>query len=85
MNVRQVIESYIVDNILFGDGETLKEDVSFHKSGILDSTGFLELITFAEERFGIQIADHEVIPENFDTLMKVSGFVEHKISARTAV
>ena len=62
MNVRQVVESYIVDNILFGDGQRLKDDVSFHESGILDSLGFLELVTFAEKRFNIQIADQEVIP-----------------------
>lgn len=84
MDVQQVIEAYIVDNILFGNGEKLSADVSFRKSGILDSTGFLELITFAEEKFGIQIADSEVIPENFDTLRKMSEFVERKLKARAA-
>jgi acyl carrier protein len=78
MNVQQAIRSYIVDNILFGDGESLNEDVSFQKSGILDSTGFLGLITFAEEKFGITIADDEVVPDNFDTLRKMSAFVERK-------
>ncbi|OHB66872.1 MAG: acyl carrier protein, partial [Planctomycetes bacterium RBG_13_60_9] len=71
-------------NILFGSGEKLTEDVSFQKSGILDSTGFLELISFAEEQFGIQIADSEVVPENFDTLRKVSSFIERKIGERVA-
>ena len=56
MNIQQTIHDYIVDNILFGDGEKLTEEVSFQESGILDSTGFLELITFAETRFGIRIA-----------------------------
>ncbi len=82
MNVQWEIKAYIVDNILFGDGERLKEDVSFQESGILDSTGFLELITFVEERFGIEITDSELVPENFDTLRKMSGFVETKMGAR---
>jgi len=82
MNVQWEIKAYIVGNILFGDGERLEEDVSFQESGILDSTGFLELITFVEERFGIEITDSELVPENFDTLRKMSGFVERKMGAR---
>ena len=81
MNVQYEIEKYIKDNILFGDGERLADDVSFQESGILDSTGFLELITFVEARFGIQITDNELIPGNFDTLRKTSSFVEQKLSA----
>jgi acyl carrier protein len=73
-----------MDNILFGDGEKLSEDASFQESGILDSTGFLELITFVEERFGIEITDRELVPENFDTLRKMSGFVDEKLHMKTA-
>ena len=77
-DVQREIHNYIVDKILFDDGEKLDEDLSFQESGILDSTGFLELITFIEEKFEIKIADRELIPENFDTLRKVSGFVQNK-------
>ena len=85
MNILEDIRNYIVDNILFGDGERLDEDTSFRESGILDSTGFLELITFAEEKFGIQVDDSEVVPENFDTVRKMSEYVERKLNAKTPV
>ena len=85
MIVRHEIRSYIVNNILFGDAERLDEDVSFQESGILDSTGFLELITFVEERFGIDIADDELIPEHLDTLRKMSDFVTKKMDTGTPV
>jgi acyl carrier protein len=84
MNIRQELHDYIVHNILFGDGEKLKDDASFQKTGILDSTGFLELITFIEERFEIQVADSDVIPENFDTLRQMSAFVERKLGVAAA-
>ena len=84
MNIRQQLHDYIVHNILFGDDEKLHEDVSFQKTGILDSTGLLELITFIEERFEVQVADSDVIPENFDTLRKMSAFVERKLGVATA-
>ena len=74
----------INDNILFGDGERLSDDTSFQESGILDSTGFLELISFVEERFGIEIADSELVPENFDTVRKMSDFVEKRLAVKEA-
>jgi acyl carrier protein len=83
MNPQMEIANYIKENILFGDGEKLTADVSFQESGILDSTGLLEIITFVEERFGVQITDSELVPENFDTLRKVSAFVERKLATAT--
>ena len=81
MNVQETIKSYIVDNILFGDDGRLVEDTSFQRSGVLDSTGFLGLISFVEEKFGIAVADNEVVPENFDTLGKISTFVARKLNS----
>ena len=79
MGVEQEIRKYIVEDILYGDGEKLSEDTSFQESGILDSMGFLSLITFVEEKYAIQIKDREIIPENFDSLHKIAGFVEQKL------
>lgn len=78
MNVQQEVHNYIIDKILFDPSENIDEDLSFQESGILDSTGFLELITFIEEKFGIDISDQELIPENFDTLRKISIYVCNK-------
>ena len=83
--IRNKIRAYIVENILFGDGQMLEDDTSLQDSGILDSTGMLEIITFTEEQFGIEIADREVVPENLGTLEAVAQFVERKVRAREAV
>lgn len=84
INVKHKITRYIIDNMLFGDGDKLDETVSFQESGVLDSLGFLELITFIEEKFGIEIVDGELIPENFDTLQRVSHFVQQKLDENKA-
>ena len=82
MKIQNEIQNYIVENILFGDGQKLETDTSFQEGGILDSIGFLELITFVEGKFDIKIADEEVIPENLDTLRKISDFVKKKIDGK---
>ena len=83
IDVQQEIHKYIVDKILFDDSKKLDKDVSFQESGILDSIGYLELITFIEEKFGIKISDRELIPENFGTPQKVSCFVQNKLILKT--
>ncbi len=76
----ETIHEFIVENFLFGDGEQLTNETSFLDSGIIDSTGILELITFLEETYNIKIEDDELIPENLDSLNSVAKFIEQKIS-----
>ena len=79
MNHIETIHGFIVENFLFGDGEQLTNATSFLDSGIIDSTGILELITSLEETYNITIEDDELIPENLDSLNNVAKFIEQKI------
>ncbi len=73
------IKAFITSNFLFGQtGTTLTDDQSFLESGIIDSTGMLELVTFVEEQYGIKVDDDELVPENLDSLRRISAFVARK-------
>ena len=85
MQIQSEIRNYIIENILFGDEKLLDVDTPFQENGILDSIGFLEIITFVEGQFGIEIADNEVIPENLGSLRRISDFVEKKLKEKTIV
>ena len=79
--IRNKIREYIVDNFLFGDdSSSLSDEDSFLETGIIDSTGILELITFIEEDYGISIEDDELLPENLDSLNNVEKFIKRKRS-----
>jgi acyl carrier protein len=41
----------------------------------------LRLITFLEERFGLQIKDGELGDDNFATINNIKAFVEKKLAA----
>ena len=58
--------------------ETFKDDDSFIESGILDSTGVLELLQYIEEKFTFRVADDEIVPENLDSLNKLAAFIARK-------
>ena len=81
MDTFSKVREFVVENFLFGDGESLKDDTSFMEAGIIDSTGVLELIMFLEETYGIKIEDNELVPENFDTLDNIAHYLEEKLCA----
>lgn len=78
MSVEAKIRTYIAENLLFGDTAELKADESFLDKGIIDSTGILEIVVFLEEEFGVKVADHEMLPENLDSIGNIVRFVERK-------
>ena len=52
MQVEQKIREYVLENYLFtDDSSALDSAASFMESGILDSTGILEIIYFIEDEF----------------------------------
>jgi acyl carrier protein len=79
------IRTFIVENFLFGqEGRGFAEDESFLESGIIDSTGLLELVAFVEQKYGISIADRELLPENLDSLKNITTFIARKRETATA-
>jgi acyl carrier protein len=81
-DIKGTVRDYILQNFLMGDmGVQLKDDQSFLEHRIIDSTGFLELITFIETTWNLRIQDDEMIPENLDSLDNVERFVRSKAGA----
>jgi acyl carrier protein len=77
--ISEKIRTMVVENFLFGNSDGLSDDTSFLEEGIIDSTGVLELVSFIEESFSIQIDDEELIPENLDSINNVENFIKSKV------
>lgn len=54
------------------------DDDSLLDSGIIDSLGILDIVTFLEEGFGISVSDEDLSPENFDSVGALVRFVNGK-------
>ena len=80
----QKIRGFVIDNYLFGEEGKLANNESFLESGIIDSTGVLELVRFLEATFGIKIADEELIPDNLDSLNKIVAYLQRKLPSSAA-
>ncbi len=81
-DIKKTVRAYILENFLMGDaGAQLTDDQSFLDHHIIDSTGFIELVTFLETTYNVRIADEEMIPENLDSLDNIARFVANKTKA----
>lgn len=77
--IKAELRSYIEANFIMGaGGPALADGDSFLEHHVLDSTGFLELITHLEESYAIRVADDEMVPENLDSLDSAAAFVMRK-------
>jgi len=77
--MKKTIQHYILGNLLFTEDESaLQDGDSFLDSGIIDSTGVLEIILFIEETFGIKVNDDEMIPANLDSVDNLAAFINRK-------
>lgn len=76
------IRSFIVETFLFGqDDAALTSADSLLAKGIVDSTGVLELVGFIEERWNVKCADAELVPDNFDSIARITAYVAKKKEA----
>ena len=78
-SIKEVLRKFVKENFLASAGlDTFGDDDSFMEKGIIDSTGILELLEFVEEFFNITVEDEEIIPDNLDSLNKLTSFVKRK-------
>lgn len=79
LTLKDQIRTFIIEELLFGDGSRmLGDEDSLIEHDVVDSTGILELVAFVEDRFGVTVEDVEILPENFDSIARVAGFVLRK-------
>ncbi|MCA9675685.1 MAG: acyl carrier protein [Kofleriaceae bacterium] len=75
-DVERDVTAFIVENFLFGSAaDAPAPATSFMETGLIDSTGILELVAWLESTYGIAVADDQLVPENLDSVANIAAFV----------
>lgn len=75
--IESQIKDFIARNILFSSsGFRYSDDSSFLQEGIIDSLGVMELVAFVEKTFEVKVDDHDITPDNFDSVRKLAAYVQ---------
>ena len=80
-SIRLRVREFVVQNFLFGHDD-LADEASFLETGVIDSTGVLELVGFIEATFAVAVHDHDLIPANLDSVASVTRFVQRKLNGQ---
>jgi acyl carrier protein len=82
-DVTAALRKYILERHLQGElPANLTEDTPLLSSGILDSMAVLELASFIESEFGVELTASDTMSEAFDRLKDIVSLVERR--GRTA-
>lgn len=83
-DIEQDLRDFIAETMLFSsNGYPHSDEKSFLENGIVDSLNVMELAMFSEKSYGISIDDHEIIPDNFDSIRNLAAFVRRKVAEST--
>jgi acyl carrier protein len=77
---KEKIKNYIIQSS-HTDSDKIKNDSLIFKEGFFDSMGFIMLITFLEEEFGIKTIDADLVEENFESINAITDFIKRKAEA----
>ncbi|MBA4312017.1 MAG: acyl carrier protein [Chlorobiaceae bacterium] len=77
--IRNNVSQFISKTFLFDPNKKIDEEISLLGTGVIDSTGVLELISYLESKYQIKFEDEELIGENFDSIEKITGFISKKL------
>ena len=79
--IEQEIRNYLTEEFLFGRTETLTDDAPL-LGNVIDSQGVIEVVSFVQQRFKIEIDDEDVTTDNLATLKSVVALVEKKLHSK---
>jgi acyl carrier protein len=81
-NVKEDLRQYILSEFLPGEKPSnLRDETPLRTSGVLDSVATLRLVSYIEERYGIEVEAHEAGVENFDSIQSIASFINSKKGA----
>jgi acyl carrier protein len=77
-NTNNRLREFILEKFPLARKRGIQDDLPLLENGILDSLGVLDLVEFVEKEFDIPISDEDLSPENFQTIAKLSVFIDSK-------
>lgn len=76
--IKEQIKKFLREKFFLNLTEEFDDDQSLLESGAVDSLGILEIVSFLEDQFQLEVQDEELTSANLDSINKIAAFVERK-------
>lgn len=77
--MEEQIKKFIIDTFMYGEG-SLKNDEPLFEAGIIDSMGFIKLLSYIEKTFNIPVEMSEVTMDKFGTVNDIVKVIKSKLN-----
>ena len=82
LDIRRILRQFVLETLSAGaKPDRVDDKASFLETGIIDSTGVLELVSFLENEFYFNVADEDLTPDNLDSIEKLVTYIKSKLSS----
>ena len=83
--MKNTIRQFILSNYLPGESpDNLRNDTPLLTSGILDSLATLNVVSYIEQRFGIELDFEDTTVERFNRIDDIVASISRKVADRPA-
>jgi len=80
-DIQLAISQYMTEAFLFDFDESITETSNLFKQGLIDSFGFVQLIGFIEERFGLSFSEDDLASDEIVSLAGIAAMVRRRVAA----
>jgi acyl carrier protein len=77
MSTSNILLEYIKKELAVGSKRNIQMDDDLLSAGIIDSLGVLQLVSFIEDQFNIQMPDEDVVLENFQSVNSLASYLDN--------
>ena len=79
MSLEDRIRNFIIEDLRWrGDAARLTDDYPLIENDVIDSLGIFQTVTHLEQVEGVEVADEDLIPENFASIHSIATLVRSK-------
>ena len=86
MDINPRIRQFVLKHFpLARKQSSIEDDSSLLETGIIDSLGVLDLVSFIEKEFKITISEEDLLADNFESIARMTAFVQSKGNGQLAL
>jgi acyl carrier protein len=79
--ITQELRRFFVDEVLHGKGNDFMDDTPLLELGLLNSLEMVKLLTFLDERFGVQVPLDRVEAESLRDIRAITSLVKELLNS----
>jgi len=77
-SINEAVRQFITGHFSHARTRGLADDDPLLESGIVDSLGVLDIVSFIESEFGVMVADEDLVREHFGSIRRIAAYIEIK-------